>query len=472
MSQQSLKDSQSDAGFFGLVRTALAGGDRDYTKLPIKRAVALLAIPMVLEMSMESAFALADIFFVSRLGADAIAVVGLTEAVITLVYAIAVGLGTATTALVARRIGRGEKADAASFAGQGLWVGLAVSLIIAAIGIAMGPRILLLMGASAEVAAMGSGYTQILLGGSLTVVYLFLVGAIFRGAGDAAIAMRALWIANGCNILLDPCLIFGLGPFPELGVTGAAVATTIGRGIGVAYGLWQLFGNRGRLQMTSAALRPRPDAIRRVLRVAGGGIMQHLIATSSWIVLMRLTAVFGSAAIAGLSIGIRLIDFTLLPAWGLGNAAATLVGQNLGADKPQRAEQAVWRVVRYNCWFLLVVATVFIVGAPWIVGWFASDPEVLRYGILALRLISAGYVFFAIGMVLMQAFNGAGDTWTPTAINFVCFWLLQIPLAWVLSAWTPLGPTGVFLAITVSESMVALLAWWRFRLGEWRDTVV
>lgn len=451
-----------------LLRQAIAGSDHDFTSGPIGRSVLLLAVPMMLEMFMESIFAVVDIFFVARLGADAVAAVGLTEAVITLVYALAIGLSMSTTAMVARRIGAKNPDGAAVVAGQALWVGFAIAAVVGVIGIVFASDILAFMGGSPTVVKDGSGYTMIMLGGSLTILFLFLLGAMFRGAGDASIAMRALWLANGLNIVLDPCLIFGLGPFPELGVTGAAVATNIGRGIGVVYALHCLFGRAGRIPMRIAHLRIVLSVLARLLRVSVGGVLQFLIATSSWVILMKIVSVYGSTAIAGYTIAIRTIDLTFLPAWGMSNAAATLVGQNLGAGDPERAERSVWVTVRYNVAFMISVAVVLIAFAEPILRLFIHDPEVVDYGVDCLRFVSYGYGFYAVGMVLEQSFNGAGDTVTPTWINLFCFWIVQIPLAYSLSQKLQLGPQGVFLAITVAESLIALVAVWVFRWGRWK----
>lgn len=451
-----------------LINDALSGKERDYTSGSIRQAVVLLAIPMVLEMTMESVFAVTDIFFVSGLGAEAVAVVGLTEAVITLLYAVAVGLSMAVTAVIARRIGEKDQEGACIAAGQVIWIGLFVALLVANIGIFFGEDILRLMGAEASVIEQGSSYTTIMFGGSITILYLFLLNAIFRGAGNATIAMRSLWLANGINIVLDPCLIYGIGPFPELGVTGAAIATNIGRGIGVLYQLYHLFHGDTRVKLALKHLAIAVDVLLHLLRISVGGISQFLIATASWVVLMKLVSAYGSTAIAGYTIAIRVIDLTFLPAWGMSNAAATLVGQNLGAQKPDRAEQSVWKVTQYNTIFLVGVAIIFITFAEPIVGIFTYDPDVLKYGSDCLRFISYGYGFFAAGMVLIQAFNGAGDTATPTYINFLCFWLIQIPLAYILAETLNIGPQGVFISITVAESLVAFVAYWQFRKGKWK----
>ena len=456
---------QRSVAFF---RESLRDSDTDYTTGRIGRALGLLAIPMMLEMSMESIFAVVDIAFVARLGTDAIAAVGITEALITVLYAIAVGLGMGVTAMVSRRIGAGQRDAAASVTGQAIWIGAVLSLIIGVSGAVYAADMLRLMGATASVVETGTGFAAVLLGGSASILYLFLLNAAFRGAGDAAVALRSLWLANGINIVLDPCLIFGLGPFPEMGVTGAAVATTIGRGIGVVYQLWYLFDGRGRLQFQLRNLAIAPALIKRMLIISAGGVGQFLISTSSWIIIMRIIALYGSTAVAAYTIALRMFEFVWLPSWGLGNAAATLVGQNLGAQKPQRAEQSTWRAARYNTIFMTVVGILLIAFAPAIVGLFSSDDEVLRYGISCLRILGVGVPMYAIGMIITQAFNGAGDTSTPTAINFVCFWMLQIPLAYWLASSVSMGPNGVFLAIVLSESLVTVLSVVIFRRGHWK----
>lgn len=451
-----------------LIGDALAGKEHDYTSGSIRRAVLLLAIPMMLEMAMESIFAITDIYFVSGLGADAVATVGLTEAVITLLYAVAVGLSMSVTAMVSRRIGEQDPEGAAVVAGQTIWIGLFVAIVVGSFGIAFGQEILRFMGASDAVIEQGSSYTSIMLGGSITIIYLFLFNAIFRGAGNAAIAMKSLWLANGINIILDPCLIYGIGPFPEMGVTGAAVATNIGRSIGVLYQLYHLFDGRARIKVHLHHLRIVSNTMFTLLRLSVGGVGQFLIATASWVILMKIVAPFGSAAIAGYTIAIRVIDLTFLPAWGMSNAASTLVGQNLGAGKPDRAEQSVWKTTQYSTGFLVCVAIPFIIFAEQIVSLFSSDPAVIEYGSDCLRYISYGYGFFAMSMVLTQAFNGAGDTITPTIINLFCFWMVQIPLAYSLATIFNIGPQGVFISITVAESLVAIIAYFVFRRGRWK----
>ncbi len=454
------------------VRAALRGAEHDYTRLPLRQAVLLLAIPMVLEMAMESVFALTDAFFVSRLGTDALATVGLTESMITLVFAVAIGSGMATTAMVSRRIGEGDVAGARVAAGQSILLGLGVALLLGLPAATVAPELLRFMGGSESLVASGHVYTRVLFGGSFTIMLLFLLNAVFRGAGDAAVAMRVLWIANACNIVLDPLLIFGIGPFPELGVTGAAVATTVGRGVGVVLQLAILLHGGSRIRITSGHLVPRPRVLVRLVRLSVGGVLQFLIGTASWVALVWIVGRFGSAPVAGYTLAIRLVIFAILPSWGLANAAATLVGQNLGADRPDRAEAAVWLTGRWNMWFLLAVAVVFLATADPLLGIFTSEPDVLAQGAACLRLVVLGYPFYAWGMVLVQAFNGAGDTYTPTAINLLCYWGLQIPLAWALAHGAHLEAVGVYVAITVAESLVAVVALLVFRRGRWTSRVV
>jgi putative MATE family efflux protein len=423
---------------------------------------------MVLEMVMESIFAVSDVFFVSRLGPAAIATVGLTESMLTLMYAVAIGLSIGVTATVARRIGEKDPDRAAAAAVQGIVLGIMIAAVLGTAGAVFAPKLLALMGAEPEVVAIGSRFTAVMLGGSVTVLLLFLINAVFRGAGDAAIAMRVLWLANSINIVLGPCLVFGVGPFPELGVTGAAIGTTIGRGSGVLYQLSQLARRDGRVVIHRRHLRLDWPVMAGLLRLSGTGMFQTLVGMASWIGLVRVLAGFGSAALAGYTIGVRIIIFALLPSWGLSNAAATMVGQNLGARKPDRAERAVWQAGVYNLAFLSSVGAVFVLGAEPIVRLFASDPEVIRYGTACLRWVSFGFPFYAYGMVLTQSFNGAGDTWTPTWINIGCFWLWEIPLAWVLATRTDMGPIGVFIAIMVAFSTLAVVSAVIFRRGRWK----
>jgi putative MATE family efflux protein len=447
---------------------ALRDNEEDFTSGPISRALGLLAIPMMLEMAMESIFAVVDIAFVSRLGTDAVAAVGITEALITVLYGIAIGLGMGLTAMVSRRIGNKDPHGAAQVTGQALWVGIALSVGIGVFGVLFARDLLILMGASDGVVEQGTGFTTVLLGGSFSIIYLFLLNAAFRGAGDATVALRSLWIANGINIILDPCFIFGLGPFPEMGVTGAAVATTIGRGVGVAYQLWYLMNGRGRLAFAMEHLRFIPSLTWRMIVISLGGIGQFLVATSSWIIVMRIVAIFGSPAIAAYTIALRMMEFVFLPAWGLGNAAATLVGQNLGAGQPERAEESTWRAAKYNTMFMTFVGMFLLFFAEGITGLFTVEPEVLRIGTNCLQILAIGFPAYAVGMVIVQAMNGAGDTETPATLNAICFWILQIPLAYALATRTPLLSNGAFASITISESVLTILAVIVFRRGKWK----
>ena len=453
------------------VRESLSDNEIDFTRGPVGRALGLLAIPMMLEMAMESIFAVVDIAFVSKLGTDAVAAVGITEALVTVLYAIAMGLGMSVTAMVSRRIGAQDREGAASVTGQAIWAGGLIAVVVGIFGVIYARDLLILMGASNSVVEEGAGFTAVLLGGSATIMYLFLLNAAFRGAGDAAVALRSLWLANGINIILDPCLIFGLGPFPEMGVTGAAVATTIGRGIGVIYQLNYLLSGRGRLAFRFRHLRLVRDLSKRLLIISVGGIGQFLITTASWVALMRIVAFYGSGPIAAYTIALRMIEFTILPAWGLGNAAATLVGQNLGANLPDRAEQSAWQAAKYNAVFMSLVGVMMLLTAPQITALFSEDPEVLRYGTSCLRILGLGFPMYAVGMIMMQALNGAGDTATPSALNMLSFWIVQIPLALWLATNIGLGPNGVFLAIVISESLLTLLSIIVFRRGRWKQQI-
>ena len=457
---------------WGAVREALRGSRRNYTEGPIGRAILILAIPMVLEMMMESVFVVCDVFFVSKLGPDAVATVGLTESLLAIVYTIGMGLSIGVTATVARRTGEHDNEGASRSAVQGITLGLFVSLGLGVLGAIFAPTLLRLIGASPDVLATGSHFTRVMLGGSASILLLFLINGIFRGAGDAQLSMRTLWLANGINILLGPCLIFGLGPFPRLGVTGAAVATTIGRSTGVLFGMAQFFRQSGRVHIHRRHLTVDPGLMVKLLRLSGSGMFQVLIGTASWIGLVRILAGFGSTALAGYTIAIRIVLFALLPSWGMGNAAATMVGQALGARKPDRAEQAVWRAAFYNLCFLGVVGVIFVFGARGIVQLFTSDPAVAEYARTALRVIAIGFVLYAYGMVLSQSFNGAGDTWTPTWLGFFSFWLFEIPLAYLLAVHLGFGPFGVFTAIPIAFSVYAIAALVMFRRGGWKAKVV
>lgn len=454
--------------FWRSVRQALRGEQHDYTSVGLHRAVLLLAVPMVLEMVMESLFAVADVFWVSRLGSDAVAVVGITESVMTIIYAVAIGISMAATAIVSRRIGEKDPERAAHAAGQIVLLGVGVA---SGLGLVMGwyaPEILRAMDASEAVIAQGTDFARVMLGGNATVFLIFLINAVFRGAGDAVVAMKTLWLANAINILLGPCFIFGLGPFPEMGVTGAAVATNIGRGTGVLYQWWHLTGHHSRIRVRLRHLRPEREVLTGVLRTSGSGIAQLMISTTSWLGLFKILSPFGTAAIAGYTIAIRVVIFALMPAWGLANAGATLVGQNLGAEKPDRAASAVWIALRYNVVFLGITGLLFVIFAGPIVSLFAPDAEVFAWSKQALWIISLAFPLYAAGMCLEGAFNGAGDTWTPTYLNFFCLWVFQVPVAWFLAHTCQLGPTGVFIAVTAAFGSLALWSAVLFKKGRWK----
>ncbi len=469
MTEPAVATAQRPANdWWTVVRDAVRGVPHDYTTGALGRGIVLLAIPMILEMAMESIFAVVDVFWVSRLGPDAVATVGLTESMLTLVYTAAMGLSIGVAATVARRIGEKRPDAAAEAAVQGIALGLGVAAVVAILGVTLAPRLLAVMGASPTVTAIGSGYTRMMLGGSATVLLLFLINAIFRGAGDAAIAMRVLWLANAINIVLGPCFIFGLGPFPKLGVTGAAVATTVGRGTGVLYQLYRVTRGDARVAIRRIHLALRPAIMANLLRLSGSGTFQVLVGTASYVGLVRIMSTFGSQVLAGYTIAVRILIFALLPAWGLANAAATMVGQSLGARDPDRAERAAWLASRYNMAVLGAVGLVFIILAGPIVGLFTHDPIAWPTGAVGLRTMSFGFVFYALGMALTSAFNGAGDTWTPTWINLACFWLWEIPLAYLLARVWGFGPQGVFVAITIGYSTLALVSVVLFRRGSWK----
>ena len=454
--------------FFNLLRQAIAGSEQDYTVGSIRRAVFLLAIPMIMEMVMESVFAVVDIFFVGKLGNAAVATVGLTESVLSLVYSIAIGLSMAATALVARRVGEKNLTGAAQAGMQTIVFSVFVSMIISVVGVLTAGPILRAMGANPQMIEENIHYTQIMFGGNVVIMLLFLINGIFRGAGDASIAMRSLWIANISNIILCPLLIYGFGPIPALGLKGAAIATTTGRGIGVLYQMYRLFIDRGLLDFRLEQLKPEKALLVQTIKIGSTGTVQFLVSSASWIFLARLMAGFHEAAMAGYQVAIRLLIFFLLPAWGLSNAAATLTGQNLGAGKPERAEQSVWITMLYTVIFMMLVSVFFFVlGSP-VVNFMNSDPQARHFAIQALHIISLGYVFFGIEMVMMNAFNGAGDTRTPTYVNLVAFWLFQIPLAWVLSKYYIQEPLGIYYAILISQFVAALLSFVLFRRGSWK----
>lgn len=454
------------------LRGAFSGEARDWTQGPIAPALLLLSVPMVIEMSMESLFALVDLFWVAKLGSDAVAVVGTTESMLSILYALAMGVSMAAAATVARRIGEKQRDAAATAAVQGVLLALLIAAPLCLFGGWFAPQLLAAMGTSEATVAACGGYTRIMFGGNATILLLFVMNAIFRGAGDAAIAMRVLLLANGINLVLDPCLIFGWGPFPELGVEGAAIATNIGRGIGVLYQLSQLHRVGGHFRVERRHLRVDPPVLAALTRFSLTGMVQSLVQTSSWIGLVRVLAGFGEAAVAGYTIGIRVIIFGLLPAWGMASAAATMVGQSLGAKDPRRAEQSVWLAGRFNLAFLGAIGLSFVLAAPWIVGHFTADATVAAFAVDCLRTISYGFLFFAFGMVLAQSFNGAGDPWTPTWINLLCFWLFELPLAWFLAHHTALGAAGVFWAIFASFALFTVVAAVVFRRGKWKSMVV
>ncbi len=458
--------------WWSLFKEAVRGSDRDYTVGPVGSALVLLSVPMVLEMAMESLFAVVDVFFVSRVSANAVATVGVTESMLTIVYTVAMGLGIGATAVVARRMGEKDDEGAALAAAQAIALGVIMSMVIGVIGWFNAERLLRLMGATPAMIDSSLGYTQVMFAGNATVTLLFLNNAIFRGAGDPAIAMRVLWIGNAINMVMDPVLIFGLGPFPELGVTGAAVATNIGRGIAVVIQLWTLSSGHSRIHIRRQHLELVPKVMWNVCRLSGSGFLQILIDTSSYIGLVRVIATFGSDALAGYTIAIRIVIFAMMPAWGFGNAAATMVGQALGAGKSERAELAVWTAAKYNAIVLGVVGVLFVVFASQIVSIFTTDAAVVPNAVDCLRIVSAGFVFFAYGLVFTQAFNGAGDTWTPTWINLGCFWAWQIPLAWLLAINLAMGPQGVYIAMTVAFSTLAVVSGVIFRRGNWKTQKV
>jgi len=451
---------------------SVKGGERDYTTGGIGRAVVLLAIPMVLEMAMESLFAVVDIYFVSHLGADAIAAVGLTESLMTIIYAISIGLGMAATGLISRRIGEKKPKEASFDGAQTILIGTVVSIGIAIPGFLFASDILRIMGAATETIHTGKGYIQLMLGGNWIIMMLFINNAIFRSAGDAVMAMRVLWLANGINIVLDPLLINGYGPFPELGVTGAAVATNIGRGIAVLYQFVYMLNGKRRISLQLSYFKPNLRVCIKVLKLSAGGVGQFLIATTSWIGLYRIMAIYGDHVIAGYTVALRLIVFTLLPAWGISNAAATLVGQNLGAKQPDRAERSVWITGAINTGYLVMLGTLFFTIPNFFVSLFDVDDQVRQVASRVLQILSMGYLFYGVGMVVSQAFNGAGDTVTPTILNFICFWIIELPLAYWMARYTGLAETGVFYSVVVAESLLAVLGVLVFIRGRWKRKVV
>lgn len=452
--------------------TAVTGKETEFTTGSIRKAIFMLSIPMILEMMMESIFAIVDIAYVSQVSVNAVATIGLTESVITLVYAVAIGLSMAATAVVARRIGEKDIQGARESAVQAILLGILVAVLVGILGFLYAREILALMGAEQDLIDEGYGYTKWLIGGNITILLLFLINAIFRGAGDASIAMWTLVLSNGLNIILDPIFIFGWGPIPEFGVMGAAIATNIGRGTAVLFQLGILFFGWGRIKLAAKDVVLNFKVMFNLVKVSLGGIAQFLIGTSSWVFLMRIISEFGSEVLAGYTIAIRVMLFTLMPSWGMSNAAATLVGQNLGAKQPDRAETSVWKTGKYNAYFMAIVSVIYLFFAKTIVGWFNDNPVVIENGGLCLQIIAAGYIFYAYGMVVTQAFNGAGDTGTPTKINLVAFWLFQLPVAYLGAITFNLGAMGVFIAITTAEVLLAIIAIVWFKKGNWKRVQV
>jgi putative MATE family efflux protein len=465
---QALRRKKYLISLFRDIIEAVSGSEQDFTEGRLSRAILLLSIPAVLEMIMESVFVIADIFFVSRLGADAVATVGITESMVTIIYAIAIGLGTATTSMVSRRIGEKHNDEASRTAFQAILTGLTVSLIIGIPGAIYAERMLELMGASQNITVHMSPYTRIMLGGNVVIMMLFIINAIFRSAGDAAVAMKVLWIGNIINIILDPCLIFGLGPFPQMGVTGAAIATTIGRGTAVLVQFYLLFFGKKRVRLSLNHLTVDLKIMLRLLILSFGSIGQNLIGTTSWIALVRIISIFGSEVVAGYTIAMRIIGFTILPSWGISNASSTLVGQNLGAKKPDRAEKAVWVTGWINMILLGIIGLILVLFPEFFIRMFISNENVIKSGVLGLRIISIGFIAYGLGMVLVNSFNGAGDTSTPLKINIFAFWMVEIPLAYILAIKAGMNEEGVFISIVVAESLMTFIAWLVFRRGKWK----
>ncbi len=455
-----------------VIRQALNGEEQDFTKGSIDRAIVLLSIPMILEMAMESLFAIVDAFFVAKISVEAVATVGLTESVLTLVYSIAIGLSAAATAMVARRVGEGDRDAAARAGAQVILIALVMSALIAVPGYFFAEDILRIMAHDESVSATGHQFTRLMLTANLPILLLWMLNGIFRGAGDAATAMRALWIANAVNIVLCPLFIFGIGPFPELGVLGSGVATTIGRSTGVVYQLWNLFQVGKIVRLRLAMMRPKWDIIAGLLKLSAGSTGQYLIASASWIFMISILSQISKEVTAGYTIAIRIVIFALLPAWGMANAAATLVGQNLGAGHPDRAEKSAWRAGVFNMIFLAFIGAICLIAAPALIRLFTQQPEAVHAGSMALRILAGGYVFYGWGMILSQAINGAGDTRTPTLLNFIFFWLVETPLAALLALHLDWGQAGVYWSIVIAESGMALAAMWVFRQGKWKTVKV
>mgnify|MGYP006177082789 FL=1 len=461
---------------FSTIKMALNGeSNYDFTSGKINTAVILLAIPMVLEMMMESVFALVDLYFVGHLENSSFAVqtVGLTESVLTIIYSLAIGISMAATAVVARRIGEKDPVAAAKAGMQAIVIAVAINIVISILGIVFATDMLMWMGSSRESAIYGTSFVQIMMGGSTSIMLLFLINGIFRGAGNAAIAMKSLWLANICNIILCPIFINGLGPIPAFGLTGAAMATTTGRSIGVLYQLYNLFNGKGVIKIVLAYITPDFEQIKAIVKIAAPGVLQFVIASCSWIFLAKLVATTGGdQGSAGYQTALRIMMFFILPAWGLSGAAATLVGQNLGAKQVERAEKSVFVTAKYNVIFMAIITVITLTGAEYMVSLFTNDAVVLKIAVEALQIVSLGYVFYGIGMVLINVFNGAGDTWTPTKINFFGFWLFQIPLAYFLAKHLKMGPTGVFMAIPIAEACITIAGYVLYKKGKWKKIEV
>lgn len=447
---------------------SISGTEQDFSTGRLSRAILLLAIPMVLEMMLESVFAIVDIFFVSGIGSNAVAIVGLTESMMTIIYAISMGLGSGTTAIVSRRIGEKHPKAASIAAVQSILAGFAVSFLFSIPGLIFAKDLLAMMGASPQAIAEGWKFTATMMGGNIVIMLLFIINAIFRSSGDAAISMRVLWVANILNIVLDPILIYGWGPIPAFGVQGAAIATTTGRGIGVLFQLYLLFGKKHRIKLSIHQFVPNFRVMLQLIKLSLGGMAQNIIATSSWIGLVRIISSFGSDVVAGYTIAIRILIFTLLPAWGISNAASTLVGQNLGAGKPERAERAAWITGVVNMILLGLTSIIILWNPHFYIGLFIHDPEVINWGADALRIISYGYVSYALGMVMVQSINGAGDTYVPMFINLICFWMIEVPLAYIMAKLLGFQQEGVYLSIVIAESVMAVLGVIWFRMGRWK----
>lgn len=456
--------------YLKIIKSSLKGDEYDFTAIDLKKAVILLAIPMMLELALESVFAVVDIFFVNKLGVHAVSVVGLTESVITLVYSVGIGLSAAGTAVVARRIGEKKPDAAAHAAAQVIILSVVASVFIAIPGFIFAGDILRLMGAEPAAIEEGVWYARLMFGGNVVIILLFVINGIFRGAGNASIAMKSLWIGNLFNIVLDPLFIFGIAFFPQMGVTGAAVATVCGRAIAVLYQLYHLKMSTGIIKLKLHHFKPDGKLLKELTAIGWPAAFQFIIASASWIFLAAMVASYGSAVSAAYQTAIRLFVFFILPAWGLSNAAATLVGQNLGAKEPGRAEKSVRITAKYTMSFMGIVTVLILAFSRQLIGAFVpeNETEQIRYAVLALRIISSGYIFYGLSMVMTQAFNGAGDTKTPTWVFFFGFWLFQVPLAFVLHTYTSAGAAGIFIAVPIAETLMAIAIYILFKKGKWK----